>query len=137
MNFIFYTFRVTIGTYTVLNRSNWTGISTGFNMELVVTSMKTCKNVSMANISKMIHGYLFLQQQQQQQKYSRHNTKSSQVVNFEVKLNTNPNLVVQIEEHYLCLKCIFFILLSLLGGLSVLFYLDIVDHSYFKTACFQ
>ena len=51
MNFIFYTFRVTIGTYTVLNRSNWTGISTGFNMELVVT--KTCKNVSMATISNI------------------------------------------------------------------------------------
>jgi hypothetical protein len=51
MNFIFYAFRVTIGTYTVRNRSNWRGISTGFNMELVVTSTKPCKNVSMANIS--------------------------------------------------------------------------------------
>jgi hypothetical protein len=45
--------RVTIGTYTVLNRCNWTGISTGFNMELVVTNTKTCKNVSMANISNI------------------------------------------------------------------------------------
>ena len=53
MKFIFYAFRVTIGTYTVLNRSNRTGISTGFNMELVVTSMKTCKNVSIANISNI------------------------------------------------------------------------------------
>ena len=53
MKFIFYAFRVTIGTYTVLNRSNWTGISTGFNMERVVTSTKTCKNVSMANISNI------------------------------------------------------------------------------------
>jgi ribonuclease BN (tRNA processing enzyme) len=39
MKLIFYAFRVTIGTYTVLNRGNWAGISTGFNMELVVTSM--------------------------------------------------------------------------------------------------
>jgi hypothetical protein len=91
----------------------------------------------MANISKMIHGYLFLQQQQQQQKYSRHNTKSSQVVNFEVKLNTNPNLVVQIEEHYLCLKCIFFILLSLLGGLSVLFYLILSTIPILKLLAFN
>ena len=53
MKFIFYAFRVTIETYTVLNRSNWTGISTGFNMELVVTSTKMCKNVSMANISNI------------------------------------------------------------------------------------
>jgi hypothetical protein len=35
------------------NRSNWTGILTGFNMELVVTSTKACKNVSMANISNI------------------------------------------------------------------------------------
>ena len=62
MNFIFYGFRVTIGT-GVIGR-----VSTGFNMELVVTSTKTCKNVSMANISKMLHGYLFLQQQQKKQK---------------------------------------------------------------------
>ena len=53
MKFILYAFRVTIGTYTVLNRSNWTGISTRFNMELVVTSTKACKNVSMANISNI------------------------------------------------------------------------------------
>ena len=53
MKIIFYTFRVTIGTYTVLKRSNWTGISTGFNMEIVVTSKKACKNVSMANISNI------------------------------------------------------------------------------------
>jgi hypothetical protein len=33
MKFILYAFRVTIGTYTVLNRSIWTGISTRFNME--------------------------------------------------------------------------------------------------------
>jgi hypothetical protein len=38
---------------TVLNRCNWTGISTCFNMELVVTNTKTCKNVSMANISNI------------------------------------------------------------------------------------
>ena len=61
MKFIFYAFRVTIGIYTVLNRSNWTSISTCFNMELVVTSTKTCKNVStktcknvsMSNISNI------------------------------------------------------------------------------------
>jgi hypothetical protein len=53
MKFIFYAFRVTIWTYTVLNRSNWMGISTSSNMELVVTSTKTCKNVSMANISNI------------------------------------------------------------------------------------
>ena len=53
MKFILYAFRVTIGTYTVLNRSNWTGISTRFNIELVVTSTKACKNVSMANISNI------------------------------------------------------------------------------------
>ena len=53
MKFILYAFRVTIGTYTVLNRSNWTGISTRFNMELVVSSTKACNNVSMANISNI------------------------------------------------------------------------------------
>ena len=47
MNFIFYGFRVTIGT-GVIGR-----VSTGFNMELVVTSTKTCKKVSMANISNI------------------------------------------------------------------------------------
>ena len=54
MKFILYAFRVTIGTYMVLNRSNWMGISTRFNMQLVVTSTKACKNVSMANYSLVI-----------------------------------------------------------------------------------